>query len=77
MRMRTRDQCIALLKQDDPETAITRSSLEYLITSGKIARVEIGNKILINYDLLLEVLAKGFDEPQEAAAPGTIRPVKV
>ena len=65
-RMRTRDKCMEMIKQDDPETALTRSSLEYLIRSGRIPRVEIGNKILINYDLLLEHLAKGADEPTES-----------
>ena len=76
-RMRTRDQAIAQLKQDDPDTALTRNSLDYLIASGKLPHVLIGNKVLINYDTLVELLVNGIaDAPQEPQGGG-IRPVKI
>jgi hypothetical protein len=78
-RMRTRDKCIELLRQEDPDTAVTRSSIDYLIQTGRLPFVDIGNKILINYDLLLETLAKGMDAPEQAqeATTGTIRKIEI
>ncbi len=77
--MRTRDKCMELLKHDDPETSLTRNSLERLIKTGKLPHVNIGSKILVNYDKLLELLAAGGmdDEAPPEYAPGTIRPVKI
>jgi|GEM_PF-2986004 len=55
--MRTRDQVLSLLKQADPDTRMTYSSLNRLIRERRIAYVTIGRKTLINYGTLLEYLA--------------------
>lgn len=76
-RMRTRDKAIELLRQNDPETSITRCSLDRLIRSGKLPTVKIGNKVLLNYDLLLEIVASGFTDPDEPEQTGSIRRIDI
>ena len=60
-RMRTREKAIELLKQDDPGTSVTRSAIDRIIRAGKIPTARIGNKVLLNYDKLLELFESGFD----------------
>ena len=78
-RMRTRDKALVMLKQDDPETSLTRNGLDRLISSGMLPHVKIGAKVLINYDTLLELLSNGLEAIQPPPTPqqGVIRPVKI
>ena len=81
-RMRTRDQAMAQLRQDDPNTATTRFALERLIKSGELPYIKVGNKILINYDLFLEYLRTGAAVKSETVEisdsySGTIRRVSI
>lgn len=46
-RMRTIDQAHAWLVETDPETAITKTGLRRLVTSGQLPSVRIGNKYLL------------------------------
>ena len=64
-RMRTRDNAIKMIREIDPETALTRTGLDSLIRSAKLPTTKIGNKILVNVDLLLEMMAMGFEVEQE------------
>jgi len=75
-RMRTRDKAILQLKTDDPETSLTRFAIDRLIASGKLPTVKIGNKVLINYDLLLDIIANGLEDIEEPQTMGIIRPIK-
>ena len=83
-RMRTRDKAIDLLRQDDPGTSITRNAIDRIIRAGKIPVVKVGNKVLLNYDKLLEVLESGFDfdgdldiEPQDKKRFGTVKRIEI
>ena len=76
-RMRTRDKAILQLRIDDPETSLTRFAIDRLISSGKLSTVKIGNKVLINYDLLLDIVANGFEDTEEPQQIGVIRPIKI
>ena len=76
-RMRTRDKAIELLKQDDPDTCISRNAIDTLIRSGKLPTVKIGNKVLLNYDMLLEIVAAGIGDTEEEQAPGSIRRIEI
>ena len=58
-RMRTLDGCITELKREDPDTGVTRFALRKMLLAGKIPHVMTGTKYLINYDALIEILAKG------------------
>jgi hypothetical protein len=56
-RMRIISEAYNQLKQDDPNTALTISSLRRLINSNIIPTVKVGRKILLDYDLLLQYLS--------------------
>lgn len=56
-RMRTIDQAHAWLAGQDPETAITKTALRRLVTSGKISSVHVGNKYLVSLDVLESYLS--------------------
>jgi len=74
--MRTRDKAIELLRLEDPDTSMSRNAIDTLIKSGKLQTVKFGNKILLNYDALLEIIAAGVDSEDEPE-PGTIRRIKI
>ena len=80
-RMRTRDKAIALLREEEPDTAISRSSIDSLIRNGFLPRVNVGNKILIDYDKLCAILREGIplapDETEIETAPGVIRRIRI
>lgn len=72
-RMRFIHQAVEELKQEDPGTQITVHYLRKLVKTGVIPSVKIGNnRRLINYDLLLEYLAKPYEERRDS---GVIRRV--
>ena len=79
-RMRTRDKAIEQLRQDDPGTSFTRNALDFLINEGKIPTVKTGNKVLLDYDTMLDVLSGDTvnapqDEPQRFT--GAVRKIEV
>lgn len=51
-RMRTIDQAAAWMKENDPNTALTKTALRRLVVSGKLPSVMIGQKYLLNLDTL-------------------------
>ena len=54
--MRTIAECAKLLKEDDPNTAITPNALRSMVLAGEIPHMRVGSKRLINYDGLLDML---------------------
>lgn len=56
-RMRTIPQAYRGLKELDPETAVTVSAIRRMIFAGEIPTVKVGNKTLLNFDLLLRKLS--------------------
>lgn len=52
MRMRTIDQAAAYIQQSDPETAITKTALRRLVTTGQLPSVRVGVKYLVSLDAL-------------------------
>ena len=71
-RMRTLDSAIAQLKVDDPGTSFTKHALRQKVLNGEIPHVRCGNKILVNYDLAVKILADG-NTTQPESQPGMIR----
>lgn len=53
-----------MLLQDDPGTSITLNALRVIIKSGHIPTVQVGRKILVNYDALLEFFFETKPEPR-------------
>lgn len=56
-RMRTVPQAYKLLKETDPDTAVTIGAIRKMISEGEIPVYKVGNKSLINFDLLLNNLS--------------------
>jgi len=74
-RMRYPEQALELLKQEDPETQVTLNFIRSLLKRDAIPYVKIGRRHLLNYDALIEYLAKGTTR-EETAPLGAIRRVK-
>lgn len=55
-RMRTIDQAAEWLRETDPETALTKTALRRLVTTGQLPTVRIGQKYLIDLDVLGDFL---------------------
>ena len=56
-RMRTIDNAYAEIKAIDPQTDFTKRALRRMIASKEIPTTTIGNKNLINLDLLIAKLS--------------------
>ena len=56
-RMRTIDNAYAEIKALDPSTDFTKRALRRMIASKEIPTTKIGNKNLINLDLLIAKLS--------------------
>lgn len=63
-RMRTAEGALNIIKELDPDTAVTIKHIRYLINTGKIPFTSMGRKKLINVDLLL-----GYLSGEEVALP--------
>ena len=76
-RMRTLDAAIIQLRQDDPDNCLTKHALRQWVLSGKVPHVRAGAKYLINYDILLEMLAGNPKLSEPETRTGVIRPVEL
>ncbi len=76
MRVRTIDQAADYIKTIDPETALTKTALRRLVTTGAIQSVRVGQKYLVSLEAVDDYLAGAAPKPIKAAS-GTIRPVGV
>ncbi len=56
-RMRTVSNAVAEIKKIDPNTDFTERALRRMVSKKEIPTVQIGNKKLINLDLLIEKLS--------------------
>lgn len=56
-RMRTLPKAYEEIKEFDPQTSISMRDLRRMVSNGDIPTVKISNKVLINLDLLLAMLA--------------------
>lgn len=57
VRMRTIPKAYAEIKANDPDTSFSMRALRKLVNNGQIPAVKINNKVLINLDLLMDMLA--------------------
>lgn len=55
-KMRTLPEAAAELKRMDEHTAITLTALRRMVKAGELPYLAVGNKRLINFDLLLDRL---------------------
>ena len=54
--MRTIDKAAAWLREMDPDTAFTKTALRRLVVSGQLPSVRIGQKYLVDLDILSDFL---------------------
>lgn len=71
-RMRTIDQAAAWLKEIDPDTALTKTALRRLVVTGQLPSVRIGQKYLVDLDILSDYL-RGSTPPAADEMPGIRR----
>ena len=50
MRMRTIDQAAEYVKTTDPDTALTKTAIRRLVTTGALPSVKVGQKYLVALD---------------------------
>ena len=55
-RMRTAEGALAVIKTEDPETAVTLRAIRGLINTGKVPPVPVGKKKLVDVDRLMDYL---------------------
>ena len=63
-QMRTIDEAAAFMRRTDPHTAVTKTALRRLVTSGQIPSVRVGTKYLLDLDALDSYLAGEQREPE-------------
>lgn len=56
-RMRTAEGALAIIRAEDPDTAVTLRAIRRMINTGAVPYVPVGCKKLINVDLLCSYLA--------------------
>ena len=65
-RIRTINETLQMLKQEDPNSGISDFLIRKLANSYKIRSFKTGNKILIDYDSLMAYLrSEDYDLPME------------
>lgn len=75
-RMRTIEQLYGELRGMDPGTALTKTALRTLVTSGRIPSVRVGQKYLVSLEAVDAYLTGGQAATQSTAPGyGQIRPV--
>ena len=62
-RMRTIDQAAAWLRESDPDCAFTKTALRRLVVTGQLPSVRIGQKYLIDLDMLTGFLRGSAPAP--------------
>lgn len=55
-RMRTAEQALALIREMDPDTAVSLRQIRRYIYTGAIPHISVGRKKLINVDHLFRYL---------------------
>ena len=71
-RMRVAKECYRMIYDADPQSRISERYIRILAKSGAIPTVQVGNRLLVNYDSLLEFLAN----LKPTVQPTGIRPIK-
>lgn len=67
-RMRTIAEAHKMLKELDPDTAITISRIRKMVNNNDVKNCRAGRRILLNFDDLLDRLANGDQTPPENIA---------
>ena len=55
-RMRTINESVNLIKETDPNSAITYNFIKQLVKGNRVRNFQSGNRTIINFDDLLELI---------------------
>ena len=61
MRLRTIDETAAMLRAQDPKSALTKTALRRMVVTGQLPSVTVGAKYLIDVDRLEHDLFAGAE----------------
>lgn len=75
-RMRTINQAIDYIHECDNKTALTKYALRRLIANGTIPSIQVGNKYLINLDIL-DVFLASTTESSNSLVPTSNHDIEV
>ena len=75
-QMRNIDEAAAFMRRTDPHTAVTKTALRRLVTSGQIPSVRVGAKYLVDLGALDDFFG-GKTTKTQTVQPGAIRPLAV
>ena len=64
-RIRGISEAVEELRAEDPKTALTVHALRFLVKTGHVPSVKVGNKYLINMAVLESYLANPTDTQKE------------
>lgn len=76
-KMRTIDQAYQCIKDNDPETCLTKYALRQAVVTGKIPSVKCGKKYLVSLQVVENWLQGGFLQPEEPEIVNGIRRIGV
>lgn len=62
LKMRTINEAYNWLKKQDPETCLTQNAFRKLVVQGKIPSLHVGNRRLLNVDLIIPILEKELNK---------------
>lgn len=75
-KMRTLTEAVAEIHAADPATALTRSALRRLVVTGAVPSVRVGQKYLVDLDVLDDYLG-GSQPQQQEIVRNSIRRIEV
>ena len=75
-KMRPINEAADFMRQADPHTAVTKTALRRLVTSGQIPSVRVGAKYLVDLGVLDEFFG-GQTAKTQTIQTGVIRPLSV
>ena len=75
MRLRKINDAIEELRRSDPGSALTKSALRRMVTTGAIPSVRVGQKYLLDVDQLEELFSRGT-KPQTAPLPEAVEGIR-
>lgn len=61
-RMRTINEAINLIKETDPNSAITYNFIKQLVKGNKVRNFQSGNRTIINFDDLIKLINGNMGE---------------
>ena len=75
-KMRTINEAAAFMRQADPHTAVTKTALRRLVTSGQIPSVRVGANFVLDLGVLVYFFG-GQTAKTQTIQTGVIRPLSV